>query len=78
MKLWDLVKAGDHAAALELHGKLLRTWNALLPHDNLPAATKYAQALQGVPSGQPRQPMAPASATQKKAIEAALKGLGAI
>lgn len=78
VKLWDLVKAGDHAAALDLHWKLLRTWNALLPHDNLPAATKYAQALQGVPSGLPRQPMAPASAEQKKAIEAALKGLGAI
>ena len=76
--LWDAVKVGDHTAAHDLHLKLLRLWNALMPHDNLPAATKYAQALQGVPSGLPRQPMAPASADQKKAIEAALKGLGAI
>lgn len=78
VNLWDLVKAGDHAGALDLHWKLLRLWNALLPHDNLPAATKHAQALQGVPSGLPRQPMAPASETQKTAIAAALKELGAI
>ena len=78
VKLWDLVQAGDHAAALDLHGKLLRTWNAMLPHDNLPAATKYAQHLQGVPSGLPRQPMAPVDADQAAAIEAALKGLDVI
>jgi len=76
--LWDAVKAGDHGTAHELHLKLLRLWNALLPHDNLPAATKYAQQLQGVPSGYPRQPMPEASDDQRTAIEAALKGLGAI
>ncbi len=76
--LWDAVKDSDHGAALDLHGKLLRLWNALMPHDNLPAATKYAQALQGVPSGAPRQPMAPASDRQRAAIEAALRGLGAV
>lgn len=76
--LWDAVKAGDHVTALDLHGKLLRLWNALLPHDNLPAATKYAQHLQGAPSGLPRQPMPEASAEQRTGIEAALKGLGLI
>ena len=76
--LWDAVKAGDHVTALDLHGKLLRLWNALLPHDNLPAATKYAQQLQGSPSGLPRQPMPEASAEQRTGIETALKGLGLI
>ncbi|MBT5896700.1 MAG: dihydrodipicolinate synthase family protein [Rhodospirillaceae bacterium] len=74
--LWDAVKDGDHEAAHELHLKLLRLWNALMPHDNLPAATKFAQSLQGVPSGWPRQPMPPADGDQQRNIRAALKGLG--
>jgi len=78
VKLWDLVQAGDHTAALDLHRKLLRTWNAMLPHDNLPAATKHAQHLQGIPAGLPRQPMAPVDADQARNIEAALKALGAL
>jgi 4-hydroxy-tetrahydrodipicolinate synthase len=49
-------------------------WNALAA-DNLPACTKHAQALQGVPSGQPRAPMPPASAAQQRAIQAALREL---
>lgn len=75
--LWDRVQAGDHETALALHLKLLRLWNALLPHDNLPAATKFAQSLQGVQSGFPRQPMAQASKEQQTAIAAALKALDA-
>jgi 4-hydroxy-tetrahydrodipicolinate synthase len=76
--LWDAVKAGDHATAHDLHLKLLRLWNALLPHDNLPAATKFAQSLQGCPSGLPRQPMPPASESQRTAIRAALEALGSV
>ena len=49
-----------------------------MPHDNLPAATKYAQSLQGVPSGLPRQPMPSAGEQQRKNIEAALAGLGVL
>ena len=49
-----------------------------MPHDNLPAATKYAQSLQGVPSGLPRQPMPPADEKQRKDIKAALDGLGIV
>lgn len=75
VQLWDAVKAGDHELAHALHLKLLRLWNALMPHDNLPAATKFAQSLQGVPSGLPRQPMPPADADQRRDIEAALKNL---
>ena len=78
VRLWQAVKAGDHATALDLHERLLALWNALMPHDNLPAATKYAQHLQGVPSGLPRQPMPPADAQQQEAVKAALTGLGVI
>lgn len=73
--LWEAVRAGDHAGALGLHLKLLRLWNALMPHDNLPASTKYAQSLQGCPSGLPRQPMAMPDVEQQNRIRAALSGL---
>ena len=73
--LWVAVRDGDHETAGDLHKKLLRLWNALLPHDTLPAATKYAQILQGCPAGYPRQPMSVASTSQRNAIEKALKDL---
>jgi len=76
VKLWNAAKEGDHETALDLHEKLLRLWNALMPHDNLPASTKYAQSLQGVPSGLPRQPMPSASSDQERKIAAALAALG--
>lgn len=76
VELWDAVRAGDHARALDLHLKLLRLWNALMPHDNLPASTKYAQSLQGCPSGLARQPMAMPDVGQQKRIRAALEVLG--
>jgi 4-hydroxy-tetrahydrodipicolinate synthase len=74
--LWQAVEAGDHARALDLHRRLLALWNAMVG-DNLPACTKYAQSLQGVPAGQPRAPMPPASDAQQRAIRAALAGLPA-
>jgi 4-hydroxy-tetrahydrodipicolinate synthase len=74
VQLWDAVQRGDHARALDLHRRLLVLWNALVA-DNLPACTKHAQTLQGVPAGQPRAPMPPASAAQQRAIETALRGL---
>ncbi len=73
--LWNAVQQGQHKEALSAHVKLLRLWNALLPHDNLPAATKYAQQLQGCPAGLPRQPMSPASESQEQAIKKALQDL---
>jgi 4-hydroxy-tetrahydrodipicolinate synthase len=74
VQLWDAVQAGDHERALDLHRRLLVLWNALVA-DNLPACTKYAQTLQGVPAGHPRAPMPPASPAQQRAIQAALRGL---
>jgi 4-hydroxy-tetrahydrodipicolinate synthase len=75
--LWEAVKAGDHARALELHKKLLALWNALIA-DNLPACTRHAQILQGQPKTYPRAPMPEASTAQQAAIAGALEALGAL
>ena len=73
--LWDAVKAGDHPRALDLHKKLLTLWNAVIA-DNLPACTRCAQTLQGLPQTWPRAPMPEASPAQQAAIRKALEGLG--
>src|SRR5437763_344119 len=75
--LWDAVKAGDHPRALELHKKLLTLWNAIIA-DNLPACTRYAQMLQGLPRTSPRAPMPEASPAQQAAIRKALQALVAL
>lgn len=77
VKLWDAVKAGDHALALDLHKKLLGLWNAIVS-DNLPACTRHAQFLQGLPRTFSRAPMPEASSLQQTAIARALEGLGAL
>jgi len=75
VELWNLVQAGDHAAALDAHLKLLPIYNAL-EGDNMPANVKTALALQGRPAGVPRMPMPESSAEQRAAIEAALLKAG--
>ena len=75
VKLWQQVKAGDHAAALKLHHHLLPIWNAIMD-DNLPANVKTALALQGRPAGIPRRPMPESSPAQTQAIRAALLAAG--
>ena len=77
VELWNAVKAGDHKRALELHKKLLVLWNAIIA-DNLPACTRYAQRLQGLPETWPRAPMPAASEAQQAAVKSALAGLGAV
>ena len=69
--------AGDHPRALDLHQKLLTLWNAVIA-DNLPACTRYAQSLQGLPQTWPRAPMPEASPTQQAASRKALEGLGRV
>ena len=73
--LWDQVGAGDHAAALETHRKLLPIYNAL-EGDNMPANVKTALTLQGRPAGVPRMPMPASSAEQRAKISAALQNAG--
>ena len=75
VQLWDQAAAGDHAAALDTHLKLLPIWNAIMD-DNLPANVKTALALQGRPAGNPRMPMPESSAEQKAAIKSALGSAG--
>lgn len=74
VKLWDLVKAGNHEEAKQLHAGLLRFWNAILT-DNLPANIKYAQSLQGVPFAYPRAPMQAPDDARKALIAEALKAI---
>ena len=74
VQMWDAVAAGDHSGALDLHGRLLALWNAMLG-DNLPAAVKAALDCQGIAGGLPRRPMPAASSGQREAIAAALKRL---
>lgn len=76
VELWDAVAAGDHKRGHALHLRLLKVWNSLLPHDDLPASVKFAQSVQGVPSGLPRQPMAMPGPEHQARIKAALAGIG--
>ncbi|MEM7532274.1 MAG: dihydrodipicolinate synthase family protein [Chloroflexota bacterium] len=75
---WNAVQAGDHAAALAIHNKLLPIWNAIDSGGNLPANTKTAAALQGRNGGVPRMPMPPSSPEQTETIRSALMNAGLI
>jgi 4-hydroxy-tetrahydrodipicolinate synthase len=57
--------------------KLLTLWNAIV-WDNLPAGTRDAQSLQGLPQTFSRAPMPEASLAQQAAIKGALEGFGAL
>lgn len=72
VKLFDAVKAGDHAAGKNIHFKLNALWN-VLRHDNLPACVKYIQSAQGLPLYQPRAPMERITDAQMAAIDQQLK-----
>jgi 4-hydroxy-tetrahydrodipicolinate synthase len=74
VELWNLVQRGDHVAALALHRRLLKMWNAIAG-DNRLAVTKYTMSLQGVPVGNPRAPLTPASAAQRQAASKSLAEL---
>jgi 4-hydroxy-tetrahydrodipicolinate synthase len=75
VRLWDAVQAGDHVAGLDLHGKLLRIWNAIVGN-NLPANVKCAMELQERAAGLPRAPMPASSPAQRAVIRRALESAG--
>src|SRR6516225_3494023 len=77
VELWNAVRTNDHKKALELHKRLLVLWNAIVS-DNLPACTRYAQSLQGLPRSFSRAPMPEASPAQQAAIAKAIDGLGVL
>ena len=64
VELWDAVKAGDHAWRSNCT-RALTLWNAIVS-DNLPACTRYAQTLQGLPATFSRAPMPEASASRPR------------
>jgi 4-hydroxy-tetrahydrodipicolinate synthase len=74
VKLWNAVRAGDHATALQIHRALATLWN-VVPHDVLPAAAKYIQHKQGLGFYYPRRPMDHVSDALKGAIDKAMAGL---
>ncbi len=74
VKMWDAVRRGDHATALDIHRRLATLWN-VVPHDVLPACTKYIQHRQGLGFYYPRAPMDHVSEPLKAAIDKALTNL---
>ncbi len=75
VELWNAVNVmGNRQKARDLHVKFLRLWNAMFA-DNLPACTKFAQEIQGIPAGLPRAPMPVASPEQQVAIRQCLEAL---
>lgn len=71
VELWNAVRAGNHARALELHNNLLHLWNAI-DAPNLPANVRTAMSFRGRHGGNPRSPMPPSSPAQIARIKAAL------
>lgn len=74
--LWNAVASGDHGAALRLHHKLLRLWNAL-DAPNLPSNVRVAMRAGGRDGGCPRAPMPPSSPQQQDQIRLALRDTSA-
>lgn len=77
VKLWDAVIRQEWDVARDLHERLMPVWDAI-GLDNMPSLVKYAQRLQGLESGHARRPTSPASDAQKRAVRAALQGLGLV
>ncbi len=71
--LWDAAKAGDHPRARPAQEALLTLRNAVIA-DNLPACTRYAQMLQGLPQTYLRAPIPEASARNRQQLEGRWKG----
>jgi 4-hydroxy-tetrahydrodipicolinate synthase len=72
VRLQNMVKAGRHDEARQLHFHLNRLWNTL-PHEILPGCVKYIQHLQGLPLYHPRAPMVPPDEGLKARIAEVLK-----
>lgn len=75
--LWNATRAGDHAAALSLHNRLLGVWQAINA-PNMPARIKVALQLMGRDGGQARSPMTPVTDAERADVERALREVGAL
>lgn len=74
VRMWDLVRAGQHSEALALQDRLYPVWR-LVRGPQFPARMKAAAAAMGRDCGYPRSPLAPVPAEVKAALEAALSGI---
>lgn len=78
VRLYDLVQAGDHAAALEQH-RLLQPLNRFLEYDpGYVSPTKEALTMMGMSCGPVRRPLPDFPASERPALRDALVGLGAL
>jgi 4-hydroxy-tetrahydrodipicolinate synthase len=76
VRLYELVEAGDHAAALTQH-ELLQPLNRFLEYDpGYVSPAKAALELAGIPCGPVRKPLPPFPETELPALRAALAALG--
>ena len=77
VRLWNAVRNEDWNVARDLHERLMPLWDAV-GVDDMPSLVKYAQSLQGVPTGLARRPTSLATDEQKTQVREALTGLGLI
>ncbi|MEU1304657.1 MULTISPECIES: dihydrodipicolinate synthase family protein [Streptomyces] len=68
---WAAVQRGDHAAALEIHNKLLPVWRAI-DGPNMTVRIKAALAMQGRNGGHSLSPLTPLGDAEREAVRGAL------
>ncbi|MEP7059135.1 MAG: 4-hydroxy-tetrahydrodipicolinate synthase, partial [Actinomycetota bacterium] len=73
----DLIQTGDVAAARKIHEALSPLFNALFVTSN-PIPLKAALELLGLPAGEPRLPLVPATAEERGRVRKALEDAGLI
>jgi 4-hydroxy-tetrahydrodipicolinate synthase len=78
VRLWDLVREGDHQAALAQH-EALQPLNRFLEYDpGYVSPTKEALRMLGLDCGPVRRPLPDFPAAERPALEEALAGLGVL
>ncbi|MEQ3554776.1 dihydrodipicolinate synthase family protein [Pseudonocardia nematodicida] len=75
VRLWEAVRAEDHATARELHRVMLPLWRSV-EGANMPALIKECLRLQGRVVGVPRRPCDPPTPEQTERLRAAVSGAG--
>jgi 4-hydroxy-tetrahydrodipicolinate synthase len=71
----ELIETGDVAAARKIHESLSPLYNALFVTSN-PIPLKAALEMVGLPGGDPRLPLVPATAEERERVRAALEDAG--
>jgi 4-hydroxy-tetrahydrodipicolinate synthase len=78
VRLWDLVREGDHEGALQQH-RALQPLNRFLEYDpGYVSPTKEALRMLGLDCGPVRRPLPDFPASERPALQAALTGLGVL